>query len=50
MKTATEKSHPPAKIGDDVTITIPDVDKVKGDIQNTIKSGSREKRQDWNRR
>lgn len=36
MKATTDKSHPPANIGDNVTIPIPDVDKGKGDLRNII--------------
>lgn len=36
MKIASEKSHPEAEIGDNVTIPIPDVDKAKGDLRNII--------------
>ncbi|GBO99730.1 hypothetical protein EVAR_70800_1 [Eumeta japonica] len=32
MKASSDKSHPPANIGDNVTIPIPDVDKGKGDF------------------
>ncbi|KAF2904930.1 hypothetical protein ILUMI_01246 [Ignelater luminosus] len=36
MKATSDKSHPPANIGDNVTIPIPDVDKGKGDLRNII--------------
>ncbi|OWR49848.1 monocarboxylate transporter [Danaus plexippus plexippus] len=36
MKDNSDKSHQPAKIGDNVTIPIPDVDKGKGDLRNII--------------
>lgn len=36
MKNTSDKSHPPAKIGDNITIPIPDVDKAKGDLRNII--------------
>ncbi|KAJ8945053.1 hypothetical protein NQ318_019050, partial [Aromia moschata] len=36
MKTSSDKSHPPANVGDNVTIPIPDVDKGKGDLRNII--------------
>ncbi|KAF2883688.1 hypothetical protein ILUMI_22483 [Ignelater luminosus] len=36
MKATSDKSHPPANIGDNVTIPTPDVDKGKGDLRNII--------------
>ncbi|GBP68827.1 Ionotropic receptor 25a [Eumeta japonica] len=37
MKATSDKSHPPANIGDNMTtIPIPDVDKGKGDLRNII--------------
>ncbi|KAF2893465.1 hypothetical protein ILUMI_12708 [Ignelater luminosus] len=36
MKATSDKSHPPANIGNNVTIPIPDVDKGKGDLRNII--------------
>lgn len=36
MKIASEKSHPEAEIGDNITIPIPDVDKAKGELRNII--------------
>ncbi|XP_049829053.1 phosphatidylethanolamine-binding protein 1-like [Schistocerca gregaria] len=36
MKPSSDKSHPPADVGDNVTIPIPDVDKGRGDLQNII--------------
>ncbi|KAF2900335.1 hypothetical protein ILUMI_05851 [Ignelater luminosus] len=36
MKATSDKSHPLANIGDNVTIPIPDVDKGKGDLRNII--------------
>ncbi|XP_049886470.1 KRAB-A domain-containing protein 2-like [Pectinophora gossypiella] len=36
MKASSDKSHPPANIGDNVTIPIPDVDKGRGDLRNII--------------
>lgn len=36
MKTASDQSHPPLKVGDNVTIPIPDVDKGKADLRNII--------------
>ncbi|KAJ8714361.1 hypothetical protein PYW07_002586 [Mythimna separata] len=36
MKATSDKSQPPANIGDNVTIPIPDVDKGKGDLRNNI--------------
>lgn len=36
MKATSDRSHPPANIGDNVTIPIPDVDKGKGDLRNII--------------
>lgn len=32
MKKTSDKSHPPAEIGDNITIPIPDVDKAKGEL------------------
>lgn len=36
MKAASDKSHPPAKVGDNVTVPIPDVDRGRGDLRNVI--------------
>ncbi|KAG8296007.1 hypothetical protein J6590_067122 [Homalodisca vitripennis] len=36
MKSHSDKSHPPANIGDNVMIPIPDVDKSKVDLRNII--------------
>lgn len=36
MKAISDKSHPPAKLGDNITIPVPDVDKAKGDFRNVI--------------
>ncbi|KAJ8953312.1 hypothetical protein NQ318_012106, partial [Aromia moschata] len=36
MKTFSDKSHPPANVGDNVTIPIQDFDKGKGDLRNII--------------
>lgn len=36
MKASSDKSHPPANIGDNVTIPIPDVDKGRCDLRNII--------------
>lgn len=36
MKATSDSSYPPANIGDNVTIPIPDVDKGKGDLRNII--------------
>ncbi|CAG5027459.1 unnamed protein product [Parnassius apollo] len=36
MKASSDKSYPPAKIGDNITIPIPDVDKGGGDLRNII--------------
>ncbi|XP_023212590.1 KRAB-A domain-containing protein 2-like, partial [Centruroides sculpturatus] len=36
MKSASDKSHPPAKVGDNVTVPIPDVDRGRGDLRNVI--------------
>lgn len=36
MKSLTDKTHPPANVGDNVTIPIPDVDKPKGALRNII--------------
>ncbi|XP_045450004.1 uncharacterized protein LOC123658697 [Melitaea cinxia] len=36
MKTASDQSHPPLKVGDNVTIPIPDVDKGKAELRNLI--------------
>ena len=36
MKTVSDASHPPASVGQNVTVPIPDVDKGKGDLRNII--------------
>ena len=36
MKTVSDASHPPASIGQNVTVPIPDADKGKGDLRNII--------------
>ncbi|XP_061724387.1 uncharacterized protein LOC133530493 [Cydia pomonella] len=36
MKTASDQSHPPLKVGDNLIIPIPDVDKGKADLRNVI--------------
>ena len=36
MKTTSDVSHPPACIGQNVTVPIPDIDKGKGDLRNII--------------
>ena len=36
MKATSHKSHPPAKVGDNIVIPTPDVDRAKGDLRNVI--------------
>ncbi|KAK9686149.1 hypothetical protein QE152_g37393 [Popillia japonica] len=36
MKSVYNKTHPPANVGDNVTVPIPDVDKPKGSFRNVI--------------
>ncbi|CAH1976111.1 unnamed protein product [Acanthoscelides obtectus] len=36
MKAISHKVHPPAKVGDNIIIPTPDVDRAKGDLRNVI--------------
>ena len=36
MKATSHKSHPPAKVGDNIIIPTPDVDRAKEDLRNVI--------------
>ena len=36
MKRTSDQLHPPAKIGDSVTVAIPDVDKARGSLRNVM--------------
>ncbi|XP_050316173.1 uncharacterized protein LOC126750568 [Anthonomus grandis grandis] len=36
MKATSQKSHLPAKVGDNIVIPTPDVDRAKGDLRNVI--------------
>ncbi|CAH2009348.1 unnamed protein product [Acanthoscelides obtectus] len=36
MKATSHKVHPPAKVGDNIIIPTPDVDRAKGDLRNVI--------------
>ncbi|KAL1493793.1 hypothetical protein ABEB36_009482 [Hypothenemus hampei] len=36
MKKTSDRSHPPLKVADNVTVPIPDVDKAKADLRNII--------------